>query len=427
MSNQELTIHFFLQFTVIVIVCRLVGWAARRMGQAQVVGEMIAGVLLGPSLFGAVLPEWSEYLFPRNLPASAGSEGWVAHPSMSILFVVSQLGLALYMFVVGLEFNVSLLLERGKAALWVSSAGILFPFVLGVAVTPVLLGTPGVFFPKDISFGTGALYVGAAMSITAFPMLARILYEHKIAATRTGTLTLAAGAMNDALAWGLLAVVLAASQNDYRVAVIALVGGAVFVAGSFGLARPILALLEERTRRLNELRHSTLAAALAYMLLACWITELIGLYAVFGAFLAGACMPRGRVANELKARIETLCSVMLLPLFFTFSGLNTQIGLLNTPYLALIAVLLCALAILGKGLGCALAARMSGESWQSSATIGTLMNARGLMELIILNIGLQQGIITGELFTTLVLMALFTTLMTSPLFRAFNRSGQEVA
>lgn len=423
MGNQELTIHFFLQFTIIVVVCRLVGWAARRVGQAQVVGEMIAGVLLGPSLFGAVLPEWSDYLFPRHLPASGGSQGWTAHPSMSILYVVSQLGLALYMFVVGLEFNVSLLAERGKAALWVSSAGILFPFALGVAATPILLGTPGLFFGKDISFGPAALFVGAAMSITAFPMLARILYEHRIAATPTGTLTLAAGAMNDALAWGLLAVVLATSQNDYRVAVIALVGGTVFAVGSFGLARPILALLEERTRRLNELRQSTLAAALAYMLLACWITEVIGLYAVFGAFVAGACMPRGRVADELKSKIETLCSVVLLPLFFTFTGLNTQIGLLNTPYLILIAALLCILAILGKGLGCAFAARMSGESWKSSATIGTLMNARGLMELIILNIGLQQGIITGQLFTTLVLMAMITTLMTSPLFRLFNRSN----
>ncbi|MCW5947282.1 MAG: cation:proton antiporter [Fimbriimonadales bacterium] len=420
-SEVELAIQFFLQLAVILVACRVVGKIAQKFGQAQVVGEMIAGVLLGPSLLGIVWPAAEQYLFPKTLTISNhGLETTVPHPSMSVLYVASQLGLVLYMFIVGLEFNVGMLKERAKSATLVAFTGIAAPFLLGGAAALLLMDRAPLFNP-ELSQWAAAFFMGSAMCITAFPMLARILYEHRIAATSMGTLALSAGAINDAFAWFLLALVLAASKGDPTIAWIAIGGGTLYTIGMFTVGRYLLAFLGIRADRKGEAGHNLLAASFIVLLMSAWLTDSIGIYAVFGAFITGAAMPRGVLADTIKRYCENVTTVLLVPLFFTYSGLNTSVGLLSSPLLWGITLVLVVVAILGKGLGCMLAARIAGESWRDSATIGALMNARGLIELILLNIGLSAGIITGELFTMLVIMAIVTTLMASPAFSKLNK------
>jgi len=264
------------------------------------------------------------------------------------------------------------------------------------------------------------------MSITAFPMLARILYEKGIAGTRLGTLTLAAGSMDDAIAWCLLALVLATFKGSALIAWLAIGGGLLYVLGMLFLARPLLRVFARWTERDDGVSMKTLLSTLLVLMLGAWFTDAIGIYAVFGAFIAGAAMPRGKFLQGVRGHTEFLTTTFLLPIFFVYSGLNTRIGLVNTTALWMTTGLILLLAVAGKGLACMLAARVSGESWSESATIGTLMNARGLMELIILNIGLQEGIIQPTLFTIMVLMAVLTTLMASPLFNILNRSQPRV-
>ncbi len=420
-SDVELAIQFFLQLGVILVICRIVGKLGQKLGQAQVVGEMIAGVLLGPSLLGALSPTAESFLFPKSITIGVGSAATtVTHPSMSILYVAAQLGLILYMFIVGLEFNVSMLRDRAKSAAWVSFAGIALPFALG-AIVALLVSDSSPLFTDKISVWGSALFMGSAMCITAFPMLARILYEHGIAQTSMGTLALTAGAINDAFAWCLLAIVLAVSKGDPTIAWLAIGGGTLFAVGMFTFGRHLLRFLGRRAEVRGEATHTLLAAAFIVLLASAFVTDSIGIYAVFGAFVAGAVMPRGLLAERLKKNCESVTTVLLLPLFFTYSGLNTSIGLLDSPYLWGLTALLIGVAVAGKGLGCMLAAKSTGESWRDAATIGTLMNARGLIELILLNIGLEAGIITPTLFTMLVLMAIITTLMASPLFHLLNR------
>ena len=401
MSTFEISVRFFLQLAVLLAVCRVVGALARRLGQPQVVGEMIAGVLLGPSVFGAFCPEILAWIFPRE-----------ARP---VLFSASQLGLALYMFLVGLSFRREHFRKEVSGAAAVSLAGMAVPFALGALLSLALHGRSGFFAPKASGM-EAALFLGASMCITAFPMLARILVERGLAGSKLGTLALAAGAMDDVAAWCLLAVVLSTFSDDASTAVLALGGGAAYAVVVLFLGTPLFRRLGESAQRAGELTQGLFGITLMLVMLGSWFTDAVGIYAVFGAFLMGIAMPRGFFAEELRKQLEPLVVVLLLPLFFTWSGLNTRLDLLVSPELWLIALAVLVVAIAGKGLACFAAARWRGISLRESVAIGALMNARGLMELILLNIGLERGLIGPELFSVLVLMAVITTLMATPIF-----------
>jgi Kef-type K+ transport system membrane component KefB len=408
MSTFDLSVRFFFQLAFILVVCRAVGALAQRLGQPQVVGEMIAGVLMGPSLFGMLAPEWQAWVFPKA--------------SMPILFAVSQVGLALYMFLVGVEFNHGLIARRAKSAAAISIAGIAVPFALGALAASLLAGHSPLFSAKTSQL-EGMLFLGAAMSITAFPMLARIIYERGLTGTSVGTLALAAGSIDDAAAWCVLAVVLSSFQDNWNLALLAIGGGVLYAAVCLlGLRHWLepFGRLVERTG----LTQPRLGWVLALTMLGAWITDAIHIYAVFGAFIMGLAMPRGRLTEELQRQVGPFVSVFLLPLFFVYSGLNTQLNLVVDSWTtAGVTVVLLLCAIGGKGVACTLAARSHGESWRESLGIGALMNARGLMELIILNIGLERGVITPTLFTMMTIMAIVTTLMATPLFeRVYGRA-----
>jgi Kef-type K+ transport system membrane component KefB len=414
MSNFDLVIQLFLQLTVILATCRIITILGRRyLGQTDVVCEMIAGVMLGPSLLGLIAPDFQQWLFPK-LPIITAVGLKIPNPSMSILYAISQIGLVIYMFLIGLEFNTKLLKHHIKSASLLSAAGIITPFILG-AIASFWFYHNGDFFQPKVTPWSAALYLGASMTITAFPMLARILYERGLAQTRFGTLALGAASVDDGVAWCLLAIVLASVKNSLSIAILAIGGGICYVLFAIFLGQPLLRVFTRMTKRDAGVNRQTLTLMLIILMFCAWFTDITGIYAIFGAFVLGAVTPRGEFAQQIRQYTEFLTTSFLLPIFFVFSGLNTQIGLVNTPTLWGITLLIIAIAILGKGVACMLAARLAGENWRESATIGALMNARGLMELIILNIGLEQGIITPTLFTIMVIMAVITTLMASPL------------
>jgi Kef-type K+ transport system membrane component KefB len=421
MSNFDLVIQLFLQLTVILATCRIVTILGRRyLGQTDVVCEMIAGVMLGPSLLGLIAPDFQQWLFPK-LPIIIAVGHKIPNPSMSILYAISQIGLVIYMFLIGLEFNTKLLKHHIKSASLLSAAGIITPFILG-AIASSWFYHNGDFFQAKVTPSSAALYLGASMTITAFPMLARILYERGLAQTRFGTLALGAASVDDGVAWCLLAIVLASVKNSLSIAILAIGGGICYVLFAIFLGQPLLRVFARMTKRDAGVNRQTLTLMLIILMFCAWFTDVTGIYAIFGAFVLGAVTPRGEFAQQIRQYTEFLTTSFLLPIFFVFSGLNTQIGLVNTPTLWGITLLIIAIAILGKGVACMLAAKLAGENWRESATIGALMNARGLMELIILNIGLEQGIITPTLFTIMVIMAVITTLMASPLI-AFLLQG----
>ena len=410
MNNLDLAIHFFLQLAVILVFCRLVGLVAVKFGQPQVVAEMIAGVLLGPSLFGLLMPETQAWLFPWD-------KSQTTRDTQSYLFPVSQLGLALYMFIVGMEFRVDIIRRRLKSSIAVSLAGMAAPFGLGALLAWFVHGHPELgLFPADVPVGSAMIFLGACLCITAFPMLARIIHFKGLAGTTMGTVAIGAGAIDDAMAWLLLAVVLAKLENDWSHAWLNIGGAVGFVLVAFVIIKPLLARAERWLIKEGSLTETGFVTGLALMCLGAWWTDYIHLHAVFGAFVMGAVMPRAVMSRDLISRIQPLAVALLLPLFFTYSGLNTKIGLINTPTLWMVCGAVLVAAILGKGVACYLAARATGIPNREALGIGTLMNARGLMELIIINIGFQKGIISEGLFATLVVMAVITTLMASPLF-----------
>ncbi len=410
MTPFDLSVLFFLQLAVILAACRIVGIIFKRLGQSQVVSEMITGVLLGPSLLGWVSPEFSAYLFPPE--------------SKPILFSVCQVGLVLYMFLIGVEFDVDLIKSRIRSAASVSLAGILVPFFFGALIAFYLAGDIHLFSEKTTQT-QAMLFMGAAMSITAFPMLARIIFEQGLSKTSTGTLALAAGAIDDAAAWCVLAIVLASFQDDFTLAVYAIGGGITFAIVTLVVIKRLLVPLGKMVEAAGEMSQGTLVFVLMLAMLGAWFTDMIQIYAVFGAFIMGIAMPRGKFAKELHRLIYPLTTAFLLPVFFIYSGLNTKIGLVNTPYLWSLTGIILVAAIIGKGGACYAAARLNGEKHREAMAVGTLMNARGLMELIILNIGLQRGIIEPALFTIMVLMAVITTLMTTPIFERIYGSKLE--
>jgi len=407
---QALAAQFFLQMTVILFACRLVGWMARGIGQPQVVGEMIAGVLIGPSLLGYLWPDSAKLIFT---PESRG-----------ILYAGAQLGVGLYMFLVGLEFNTGHFRSRARSAACVSIAGMLVPFILGALLVIWLQHVPGIFSPK-VRYFEGALFLGAAIAITAFPMLARIISERGLSGTPLGTLALAAGAIDDAAAWCVLAVVLATFGASHPLTIggvtigaqaVAIGGAALYGVFALTIGRKLLASFGRIAERDGGVSQAMMAITLALFCLAAWYTDIIGVHAVFGGFILGIAMPRGLFATEIRKKIEPFTVVFLLPMFFTFSGLNTKLNVLVDPKLMLVGIVILFASVLGKGVACWAAARLNGEDNPTSLAVGTLMNARGLMELIIINIGLQRGIIGEALFSILVIMAIVTTLMATPIF-----------
>ncbi len=380
----------------------MVGWLARRfLGQPQVVGEMIAGVLLGPSVLGALAPGIEAALFPAE--------------SRKVLFVGAQLGVGLYMFLVGLTFDRAEFKASARSAAAVSIGGMVAPFAAAALLIPWLTGQPGLFAAR-VSDAQAALFLGAAIAITAFPMLARIIHERGISGTRLGTLSLSAGAIGDAGAWVVIALVLASLGEGPLVAIRAVGGGFGFALLMVWLAPRLLAPLAAMAERAGGVDERLVAISLILFLLSAFAMDAAGIHAVFGGFLLGTAMPRGRFAEELRVRLEPFTVVFLLPMFFTYSGLNTQLLMVGSASLLLVTLAILAVSILAKGGACYLAARLSGQDHATSMGIGALMNARGLMELIIINIGLQRGIIEPALFAMLVLMAIVTTLMASPLF-----------
>ena len=389
------------QIAAVVIAARGVGLLFRRVGQPQVVGEMAAGILLGPSFLGWVAPVVSGRLFPPG--------------SLGFLNSISQVGLLVFMFLVGLELNPRLLRGRGKTALFTSHASIVVPFVLGALLSLQLYPR---LSDRSVGFTGFALFMAAAMSVTAFPVLARILSERGLMRTRVGAVTLACAAVADVTAWCILAVVVAivGAREGGVPPWVTVAGAALFVAAMVGVARRGLVVLERRFERDGRVTQDVLGAILLVALASAWATEALGVHALFGAFMAGAVMPKGKAfVHALNGKLEDVTVVLLLPLFFAFTGLRTRIGLVEGAEMWGWCALVVLVAVAGKFGGSAAAARLTGMSWREAGAIGTLMNTRGLMELVILNIGLDIGVISPAVFAMMVLMALATTVMTSPL------------
>ncbi|MES1192643.1 MAG: cation:proton antiporter [Steroidobacter sp.] len=412
-SPSDFSIHFFLQLAIILLACRVVGWFGQKfLAQPQVVGEMIAGVVLGPSLLGLFFPNAQAAIFPQE--------------TRNVLYAGSQLGVGLYMFLVGTTLQLDHFKAKARSAIGVSIAGIVTPFVVAMLIAPLLLRVPGLF-ATGISETNATLFTGACIALTAFPMLARIINERGLSNTSLGTLSLTAGAFDDACSWCVLAIVLATFGAGPGVAVLAIGGGVTYAVLLMLFGRKLLAPLGRIVERDGEMSMTVLGFTMALFCLSAFFMDAIGIHSIFGGFILGAVMPRGRFVAELKKKVEPLAVILLLPMFFTYSGLSTRMDMVNSPKLLLIALGILVASVLAKGGACYVAARIAGEDNRTALGIGALMNSRGLMELIIINIGLQKGVIGPTLFSMLVLMAIATTMMASPLFEmVYGRKAREM-
>ncbi|HAT43231.1 MAG TPA: cation/H(+) antiporter [Rheinheimera sp.] len=401
MSYTDLALAFIPQLLLILLAAQVFGYLARFIGQPRVVGEMIAGVVLGPSLFGLFLPELQKSIFiPETMP---------------LLYFGAQVGVGLYMFLVGLEFNTKFFREQGKSAIAVSLAGMVVPFAAAALLCLWLPGIPGLF-ADNISYSNATLFMGAAIAITAFPMLARIIYERGLSGTMLGTLALAAGAIDDAAAWCVLAVVLASFGGGAMLAVKAVVGGVIYAFLMVRFGTRWLQPLADKVEQLGRMTGIHLLLVLVLWAMAAYAMEWVGLHAVFGSFLLGVAMPRGLLSEQLGVKLQKIVVFLLLPMFFTYSGLKTQLNILGSLEMFSIAMVILAASIAAKGVACWGAARLAGADNRTAMAVGALMNSRGLMELIIINIALKYGVIQQGLFSIMVLMAIVTTLMATPLF-----------
>jgi Kef-type K+ transport system membrane component KefB len=389
-----------LQLVVIVIASRLVGKLFLMMGQPRVMGEIVAGIILGPSLLGQLSPSAMTFLFPAV--------------SLEPLRLLSQIGVVIFMFVVGMELELGDLRRKATAAIMVSHASIVVPFFLGATLSLLVYQSES---PARTSFTPFALFMGIAMSVTAFPVLARILEDRGLSKTTLGGVALTCAAFDDVTAWCLLALVIAIARADAMLPAIITIGFVIaFISIMIFLIRPLLARLAKLTTDDERQRRGLAAMILVFVFASALVTEIIGIHALFGAFLAGVVMPAtAGVRSMLKARLETLSLVVLLPLFFAFTGLRMQITLLNDGRSWLLCGLIIVVAIAGKLGGSMFMARWTGMGWRDSFSLGVLMNTRGLVELIVLSIGYDLGILSARIFAMLVLMALVTTFMTGPL------------
>jgi len=392
--------QFIAQAVVIIACSRLVGLLARRMNQPMVIAEVVAGILLGPSLLGFVMPELMNGLFPSS--------------SMGLLGTLSQAGLLVFMFLVGLELDPKLLRGRGRASVLISHTSIIVPFVLGSLLAFELYPT---LAPEGVAFSSFAMFMGVSMSITAFPVLARILTERRLLRTRVGAVTITCAAVDDVTAWCLLAFVVSLVRaTGLSDAVQTTVFACAFIAVMFVVVQPLLRRIAARVDSSEGLTQNLVALVFVLLLISSWTTEIIGIHALFGAFMLGAMLPKtGGLGHALAERVEDFAVVFLLPLFFAYSGLRTEIGLLDSSDAWMTCGSIILVACIGKFGGSAIPARLTGLAWRESVAVGILMNTRGLMELIVLNIGLDIGVISPKLFTMMVIMALVTTFMTTPI------------
>jgi len=388
-----------LQIVTIVLVARLFGMLFKKLNQPSVIGEIVAGIMLGPSFMGHFFPAISHTLFPV---ASLGN-----------LQFLSQIGLVLFMFVVGMELDLHILKKKATDAIVISHASILLPFFLGLSLALYLYSE---FAPEGVGFLSFCLFTGIAMSITAFPVLARILQERGLTKTRMGTIAITCAAADDITAWCILAVVIAiVKAGSVLNALVTVFLAIAYVLVMLKVVRPFLERVGRKHAEKETLSRPVTAMFFITLLCSAYATEAIGIHALFGAFMAGVIMPPGfRLRNIITEKVEDVALIILLPLFFVFTGLRTEIGLLNNAHLWGVCLMIIAVAIIGKFAGSALTARFVGMSWHDSLAIGALMNTRGLMELIVLNIGYDIGVLSREIFTMMVIMALVTTFLTGP-------------
>jgi len=395
-----------LQIITIIVVARAFGYLCKKIKQPTVIGEIAAGIFLGPSFIGMYYPEFSGFLFPLK--------------SLGNLQFLSQIGLILFMFVIGMELDLKILKNKAQEAVVVSHASIIFPFALGIGLAFVIYKQ---FAPAEVNFLSFALFTGIALSITAFPVLARIVQERGLSKTKLGTLAITCAATDDITAWCLLAAVIAIVKAGSVVSSVY----TILMAGSYVLVmlkvvQPFLKKLGDVYSYKEGLTKPVVAIFFITLLVSSYATEVIGIHALFGAFMAGVIMPANQnFRNIFIEKVEDVALVLLLPLFFVFTGLRTQIGLLNDPYLWQITGLIIAAAVIGKFAGSTIAARFVGQDWRDSLVLGALMNTRGLMELVVLNIGYDLGVLTPEIFAMMVIMALVTTCMTGPALDLVNR------
>ena len=389
----------------VIIAARLLGGLFRRFNQPPVIGEVIAGIMLGPSLLGRIAPGASELIMPAQIAP--------------LLSAISQLGVILYMFLVGLELNTLVLRKRTHASITVSHSSIVVPFTLGAALALWLYPR---YCSRDVPFTVFALFIGVSMSVTAFPVLARILTDQRLHTTRMGAVALACAAVGDATAWCLLAFVVSVvkAEPGSLIATLALTAG--YIAVMVILVRPLVLRFVRWHESSRNLTQNAFAGVCVALLVSALCTEWIGIHALFGAFLVGAIVPHdSALAREVGGKINDLVVVLLLPAFFAFTGLRTQIGLVHSLDQWLTCGAIIAVASLGKFGGTAVAARLTGTEWRESMALGILMNTRGLMELIVLNVGLELGVLTPTLFAMLVIMALVTTVATTPILHRLTQ------
>lgn len=394
------------QIITIVLTARVFGWLFKKIGQPSVIGEIIAGIALGPSFVGMYFPEVSALIFPVE--------------SLGNLQFLSQIGLILFMFVIGMELDLNVLKSKANDAVIISHASIIFPFALGMALAYYIYVS---FAPAGVNFVSFGLFMGIAMSITAFPVLARIVQERGIHKTRVGTVVITAAAADDITAWCLLAAVIAIVKAGSFVSAIYVIGLAVlYVFVMMKVVRPFLNRVGDLSISKGSLTKTDVAIFLLTLIVSSYCTEIIGIHALFGAFMTGAIMPvNDRFRHMFIEKVEDVSVTLFLPLFFVYTGLRTEIGLINDAYLWEITGLIILVAVVGKFIGSAFAAKFVGQSWKDSLTIGALMNTRGLMELVVLNIGFDLGVLTGEVFAMMVIMALVTTFMAGPSLDLINK------
>ena len=393
------------QIITIILVARVFGWVFKKIGQPSVIGEIIAGIVLGPSLVGLYFPEFSAALFPVE--------------SLGNLKFLSQIGLILFMFVIGMELDLKVLKNKANEAVVISHASIVIPFALGIGLSYFVYNQ---FAPEGVTFLSFSLFMGIALSITAFPVLARIVQERGIHKTKLGAIVITCAAADDITAWCILAVVIAIVKAGTFVSSLYIIMLAVlYVLAMIFIVKPFLKRIGDLYGSKDTIIKPVVAIFFLVLILSSYATEVIGIHALFGAFMAGAIMPDvPKFRTIFIEKVEDVALILLLPLFFVFTGLKTEIGLLNDPYLWKVTGFIILVAVVGKFLGSALAAKFVGQSWRDSLKIGALINTRGLMELIVLNIGLELNVLTPEVFTMMVIMALVTTFMTGPALDLIN-------